>query len=134
VSTKSLRRTGSLRQESPSAAEEHQERSTGPTRAQAFEAFCTLLAFATLRGAPQIFTQDALPPDAKRDGFMRWHRAARKAGIPGVRCKGKTLACTPEAWRAELPKARKLALVEPIALSVGDELDRALGIKVRRAP
>lgn len=105
-----------------------------PTREQAFEAFCVLLAYATEPGAPRVYTQSNLPPDCRsRDAFLRRHRQLRKAGVPGAHMRGKVAACTAEAWSADLPKPRKRLAIVTEAASVESEIDSALGIKFRRA-
>jgi hypothetical protein len=68
------------------------------------------------------------PPDAKSaDSYRRRHRALRKAGTPGVYVRGKLLLATLEGWATELPKPRKLSLVQPPP-TIDDDLDRELGI------
>ena len=109
---------------------------SAPTREEAFEAFCTLLAYASGQGAPTVYDQrdGHRPADAKSaDQFKRRHRQLRKAGIAGVWVRGKLLCCTAEAWASDLPKAKRprLTVVETPKASVDDEIDRQLGIRTR---
>jgi hypothetical protein len=131
MSPKSRRRRGSG-QEHHDAATEQGNISTRPSQDEAFAAFCTLLAYAVGQGAPAVYTQNNRPVDCKsRDAFARWHRAARRAAIPGVWVKGKLLCATPEAWGAPLPKAQPpLSLVEA-PRDVGAEIDAAFGVRTR---
>lgn len=134
MTRKSRRRRGSD-QEHRDAASEHPHDSTArPTREQAFEAFCVLLAFAAGHSAsPSVFTQDDLPPDcSSRGAYIARHRQLRAAGVDGVWVRGKTLACTPAAWSHELPRAPRLTVVESTR-DIDAELDAALGIRPRAA-
>lgn len=112
-------------------------RANGPTREEAFDAFCTLLEFCAGRGtAPVTYDQrpGRLPPDAKScDAFRRWHRAARRAGLAGVWTRGKLLVATTEAWAT--PLRTKAARLPPPPSSDDDaQLDAALGIRAARQP
>lgn len=101
-----------------------------PTREQAFEAFCVLLAFSMNSGSAwTLYDQRSghLPPDARSaDQFRRWHRAARRAGLPGVWTRGKLLLATADAWATPLATRRS----EHVVLKETDDerLDAALGI------
>ena len=110
-----------------------------PTREQAFEAFCTLLAFAAVpTGVPTSYHQDHLPPGITRDGYLRRHRVRARAGVEGwTRC-GQARLVTAQAWeeelRAETSRARGRTAVEPPSASEDDGdvlLDAALGIRAR---
>jgi hypothetical protein len=128
-----------------------------PTREEAFEAFCTLLAFVGGGHAPATYDQRPghLPPDAKSaDSYKRRHRALRKAGVAGCWVRGKLLCCTAEAWASATRKVvrrpplsvvdRPTALDDELAAfglrrrqvapatSINDELDAAFGIRTRR--
>lgn len=107
--------------------------SSRPTREQALDALCTVIAYAMGRRAePTVYDQRHLPPDAKSgDAYLRRHRALRAAGVPGVWMRGKVAACTPEAWAHDLPRAPRLAVVEP-ARDLDTEVAAALGIRARR--
>jgi hypothetical protein len=111
-------------------------RTRGPTPEQAFEAFRTLMAFCIeQRGAADsVYDQrpDRLPPDAKSaDAYRRWHRTARRAGVPGVWSRGKLLLATPEAWTTSLPREPRS---RNVTLPANDDeaLDAALGIRAVR--
>jgi hypothetical protein len=82
-----------------------------PTREDAFEAFCTLLAFIGRSGAQDaVFDQRPghLPPDAKSaDAYKRWHRRARRAGVARTWVRGKLLLATAEAWTTPLVATRR---------------------------
>jgi hypothetical protein len=111
---------------------------SGPTAEDAFDAFVTLVAFcADHRAAATVYDQRSghLPLDAKsQDAYKRWHRAARRAGIPGVWTRGKLLLATAEAWATPLRRQRLAALPAPPASSEDGALDAALGIRaVRRS-
>ena len=108
-----------------------------PSREEAFDAFCLLVAYASGHSAaPQTYDQRHLPPDvSSEDSYKRRHRALRAAGIPGAWTRSKTLACTPAAWAAELAKPKrppKLVIVPPPAPDLAAEAARALGIKWTR--
>ena len=102
-----------------------------PTCEEAFDAFCIVIAYAVgQRAEPRIFTQYALPPDARSaDAYKRRHRALRKAGVQGVWVRGKIMACTPDAWATEVPRRRSAREVVDPARDVDAELDAALGIR-----
>lgn len=111
---------------------------SGPTAEDAFEAFVTLVAFcADRRATATVYDQRPghLPLDAKSpDAYKRWHRAARRAGTPGVWTRGKLLLATAEAWATSLRRQRLAALPGPSASSEDGALDAALGIRaVRRS-
>ncbi len=109
---------------------------SAPTAEDAFEAFVTLVAFcADHRAAATVYDQRTghLPTDAKSpDAYKRWHRAARRAGIPGVWTRGKLLLATAEAWATPVRRQRLAALPAPPASSEDDALDAALGIRAVR--
>jgi hypothetical protein len=107
-----------------------------PTREAAFDAFCTLIEFCTNRGADRS-TYDQrpghLPPDAKSaDAFKRWHRDARREGLPGVRVRGKVLVATAEAWATPLPRRRKREGKTVPENGDDSALDAALGIRLAK--
>ena len=133
MTAESRRRRGSD-QEHRDAATRRQDSSTArPTREQAFEAFCTLLAYAA-PSSDFIYTQLALPPDAKSaDAYLRRHRLLRAAGIGGAWMRGKLACCTPEAWATDLSRSNSPApKLEPVA-SVDNEIASALGVRARRS-
>ncbi len=103
-----------------------------PTREQALDALCTVIAYAMgHRAESAVYDQWHLPPDAKSArAYKTRHRALRAAGIPGAWVRGKTLACSAAAWSHELPRAARLIVVEPVR-DIDAELDAALGIKAR---
>jgi hypothetical protein len=102
-----------------------------PTREEAFDAFCLVIAYAAgQRADPRIFTQYALPPDARSaDAYKRRHRALREGKVPGVWVRGKIMACTPDAWATKVPRRRSARQVVDPARHVDAELDAALGIR-----
>jgi hypothetical protein len=111
---------------------------SGPTAEDAFDAFVTLVAFcADHRSAASVYDQRSghLPLGAKSsDAYKRWHRAARRAGIPGVWTRGKLLLATAEAWATPLRRARLAVLPPPPPSTEDGDLDEALGIRaVRRS-
>jgi hypothetical protein len=133
-----LRRQGHPDQRTPAAATRRENVSTPrPTREEAFDAFCMVLAYAAGHGSDErVFTQYDLPPGAKSsDSFKRRHRQLRVAGVAGVRVVGKVLECTASAWSADLPKASrtpKLAIVPPLPVDHDAEVATALGIVARK--
>lgn len=105
--------------------------STGPSDVEALAALRTLRAWMGAASIPAVFTQHDLPPDVtSAAAYLRRHRALRAAGVPGVWMRGKVAATTAEAWSTELPRARRLVVVEP-ARDIDAELDQALGIRTR---
>ena len=132
MSPKSRRRRGSD-QEHRDAASEHAHGSTSPSDVEALAALRTLRAWLGFGSTPAVYTQGSLPPDVTSvDAYRRRHRALRAAGVDGVWVRGKTLACTPTAWAADLPRAPRLAVAAPGA-DLDAALDAALGIRTRRA-
>lgn len=103
---------------------------TGPTREEAFEAFCTLIAYAVgQRAEPPVYHQKNLPPDAKNEGsYKRRHRVLRAADTPGVWVRGKLLCCTAEAWATVLPRFKRPIGSVP-GRDIDAEIDAALGIR-----
>jgi hypothetical protein len=81
------------------------------------------------------YDQNTRPPGVTRDGFLRRHRQQLRAKTPGWSAIGKARLVTRAAWDSYVAgtgKSRK----PTVALSLDverDEIDRALGIKVRRA-
>jgi hypothetical protein len=110
-----------------------------PSDAEALAALQTLRAWLGGAAAPAaLYSQTHLPPDAKSvDAYRRRHRALRKARVPGVWTRGKTLACTPEAWATDLTRLKlapsSTAPTIP-AIDIDAKLDAALGIRVTRGP
>ncbi|HSY24927.1 MAG TPA: hypothetical protein VK841_22540 [Polyangiaceae bacterium] len=106
-----------------------------PTDQDALYAFRTLIEYCVARRTdPLLYDQRPghLPPDAQSaDSYRRWHRAARRAGVPGVWTRGKLLVATPEAWATPLPRRRRPVLVGSAS---GDDpaLDAALGLRAAR--
>ena len=100
---------------------------------EAFEAFRTLLTYVIARAAvPAVFTQRHLPPDAvSAASYMDRHRALRAAGIPGVWTRGKTLACTAQAWATQLPKQKRRVSTPPPGNDVRASMERAWGVTTR---
>jgi hypothetical protein len=132
VTHKSQRRQGGY-QPSPDAATEHAHCSTSPNDAEALAALRTLRAWMAAGVSPSLYDQDRRPPDCRsRDAYLRRHRELRKAGVAGAWARGKTLACTPEAWAHDLPRASKVALVPAPLLDVDSEIAAALGVRARR--
>lgn len=130
------RRQGHPDERTPAAASRQGNPSTTrPTREQAFDAFCTVLAFVAGRSSEgQVYTQASLPPDvASEDAYLRRHRALRKAGVAGCWMRGKVAACTPEAWATVLPQAPRLVVIAPQPVDHDAEVAKALGIVARRA-
>jgi hypothetical protein len=131
MSQKGRRGRGSLHHESPDAAFERDNRST-PSDRDVLDALRTVFTWLGARSTPSVYTQYALPPDAKSvDAFKRRHRELRRVGVVGAYTRGKVLACTPEAWATELRRAPRLTVVTDPVTDVGDEIDRALGIRMR---
>jgi hypothetical protein len=131
VSRTCERRPGSLRQESPDAAGEHENDT--PSDKEALAALFTLRAWLGGSREPQTYDQWHLPPDVKSaDAYKRRHRELRRSRVAGAWVRGKVLACTPEAWATALPRSPRLSVVQP-ARDVDAELDAALGIKTRQA-
>jgi hypothetical protein len=113
-----------------------------PTDGEVLAALRTLAAWLGLSGpgAPETFDQNNLPPGVvSRGAFLERHRERVGQGVDGWTRTGKTRVVTREAWEAEVaaetgrPRTRKARL--EIVRDPGDELDRALGVRVtRRAP
>jgi len=103
------------------------------TDEQAFAMFCGLMAYVIARAAvPAVFTQRNLPPDAaSAASYMDRHRALRAAGVAGVWTRGKTLACTPQAWATQLPKRKRHVSTPPPGNDVRASMERAWGVTTR---
>jgi hypothetical protein len=130
MSPKGRRRRGAD-QAHRDAASEHEDRSTAPSDVEALAALRTLRAYFGAGATPALFSQSDLPPDVKSaDAYKRRHRELRAAGVEGVWMRGKVMACTPEAWAHELPRAPRLTVVEP-AKDLDAEVAAALGIRPR---
>lgn len=106
----------------------------GPTPEEVLDALRTLIAFCVDQsgGVSTIYDQrpNHLPPDAgSADVFKRWHRAARRAGLPGVWTRGKLLLATAEAWATPLQGRLRAGPATSSANDDDTELDAALGIR-----
>jgi hypothetical protein len=112
-----------------------------PSYEQAFESFVTFMKYLMAESAaPAVYHQDHLPPDcASRDTYLRRHRELRRAGIEGAWMRGKTAACTVEAWSAEITRPKLTDVSDSsstrvrssTARDVDDELDWELGITTK---
>lgn len=111
----------------------HGDGSTAPTDVEALAALRTIAAWLGVGSAPAtVYTQHRLPPDvASRDAYERRHRSLRRAGVQGVWTRGKTLACTADAWATELPRESRPKLSIVATPSASDAIDAVLGIKTR---
>jgi len=108
-----------------------------PTLDEALAAFYTVVAFCAGNFAPpRTYDQRPghLPADAKSsDAYKRWHRSARREGLPGVWVRGKLLVATSEAWETPLQPRRSRSERKPMA-DDDAQLDAALGIRAVRRP
>jgi hypothetical protein len=79
-----------------------------------------------------VYTQDRLPPDCEsRDTYVRRHRELRKARVLGAWARGKTLACTPEAWATALPPRRRATKPEATPANDVELVAAAFGIRAK---
>ena len=113
-----------------------------PTREQALDAFCVLLAFVAGGSTSSSASYDAntLPPGVTRDAYLRRHRERLRAGVPGWTKAGAGRVVTRQAWeldvstetttaRARPKRTPPNAPPPPPANDVSAQLDAALGIR-----
>ena len=107
------------------------------TDVEVLAALHTLRAWLTGgRDVSTPFSQDERPPGVTRDGFLRRHRAQMRAKAAGWTSVGKARLVTRLAWGAYVTDEGRSRRKPSVALSLDverDEIDRALGIRPRRA-
>jgi hypothetical protein len=92
-------------------------------------------------GAPMVYTQDSLPPDARsKSAYLEVHREHVKAGVPGWTRAGQVRAVERAAWstyvdeQTKRTRRRKVVAVpaanDAAPRDISAELDAKLGIRV----